>query len=349
MITPRALPSLLALGGFLAACQPEPPDPTNPGGGTTGGTPVGSGLPPGSTSAGTPTDSGTTTSGPVFDCATVSSSPLSTQALGEPRGYHDLAFTEDGWIIGNGTGNSDLIKADGLGTSQVLVNNIGTVQQMVWLPDGDLAVASDQTGAILRVTSSGTVSPISPGVGAYGLILGPDGKLWAANYSSIMRIDIATGAQDVILSSLPSGMPRVINFNRDFTRLYIGTMSGNGNLYYLDLDANYDPIAGPQVLANDVGSGAYHDGLGVDICGYIYVPDYSTSAMYRISPSGQVQTYLDGNLTQYGHGLEWGNGVGPWRSDALYIPQPYNQNHVAEIVIGVPTVWEGEVINVPAP
>lgn len=334
----------------LVGCGPEDPNPTVPGtgAGTSGGTPAGTGTPGGTLPTGSTTDS-TVPTGEVFDCATIPIEPVSLQALTDPRGYHDVAFTTDGWIIGNNTGNSDLVMADGLGNTDVLVNGIGQVQQMVWLPDGDLAVANDTSGAILRVTSSGTVTPISPGVGAYGLILGPDGKLWAANYASVMRIDIATGNQEVILSSLPSGQPRVINFNRDFTRLYIGTMSGNGNLYYLDLDANYDPISGPQVLATDVGTGSYHDGLGVDICGYIYVPDYSTSALYRISPSGQVQNYLDGTLNQYGHGLEWGNGVGPWLTDAIYIPQPYNNNHVAEVVLGVPTVWSGTVINAPLP
>ena len=41
-------------------------------------------------------------------------------------------------------------------------------------------------------------------------------------------------------------------------------------------------------------------------------------------------------VTRYGHGTEWGNGVGGWREDAIYIPLPYNDAKVRELVIGVP-------------
>ena len=244
--------------------------------------------------------------------------------------------------------NNNLIKVDANDTVEVLVANVGLVQQMVWLPDGDLAVATEQTGAVVRVDAAGGVSVIAPGIGAYGLILGPDGMLWAANYQQILRIDPVSGAQETVLASIPRGQPRVINFNNDHTRLYIGTLSGNGDVFYVHLDAAYNPVGSPQVLASNVGSGTYHDALGVDVCGYLYIPDYSTSALYRISPSGdQVQTLYDSNLSHYGHGLTWGNGVGPWRTDAIYLPRPYGQHRVKELVIGVPTVWDGVVINAP--
>lgn len=341
--------SLLFAGVLIvAACQPEP-EPKDPGTTGTGQPTTGT---PGGTPGGTPTGTTSTTDStapvPVFDCDTVPSSPLSTGLMGNASGYHDVAFTPSGEILGNDSGNQNLIKVDQYNSPSTLVSGIGTIQQMTWMPDGDLAVATDATGAIMRVDLAGNMSVIAPSIGAYGLIWGPDDMLWAANYNAVLKIDPITGAQTTVVGSLPNGQPRVINFNLDHTRLYIGTLFGNGNIFYVDLDANYDVVGSVQVFATGVGSGSYHDGLGVDVCGYLWVPDYSTSALYRISPSGSVQTYIDSTLTNYGHGLEWGNGVGNWLTDAIYMPLPYNNNQVAEIQIGVPMEFDGDVINIPS-
>jgi hypothetical protein len=60
--------------------------------------------------------------------------------------------------------------------------------------------------------------------------------------------------------------------------------------------------------------------------------------MYRIDPdTGLVQDLLGHMGNAYGHGAEWGRGIGEWRSDAIYLPQPYDGNTVLEVVIGVPT------------
>lgn len=344
----RAIPFLVVL--LWAGCTPQTATVT---GTTSTGSPV-VGVPSGTTTTGTTTGTptGTTPPPPEFDCATIPTQPVAVNQLGAPRGYHDVAFTTDGRIIGIDEGwvNNDLIAVDPYDNVEVLVPDLGITQQMVWLPDGDLAIASDRTGAIIRLDAQNNVSVIAPNIGAYGLIMGPDGYLWAANYSAVQRIDIATGATQVVLGSIPRGQPRVINFNRDFTRLYIGTLFGNGDIFYVDLDASYNPVGSVQVLASGVGDGSYHDGLGVDICGYLYVPDYGTSALYRISPSGQqVQALYDTSLSLYGHGLEWGNGVGPWRTDAIYLPRPYGSHQVTELVIGIPTEWDGVVVNAPSP
>jgi streptogramin lyase len=219
---------------------------------------------------------------------------------------------------------------------------------MVWRPDGDLAVASANDG-VVRVAPNGARTPISASIYAYGLILGPDEMLYAADQSRIHRIDPSTGATEVVLpaGALADGKPRVIAFDLTGERMFVGTYQGSqGRIYVLELDANLDPVGPPTVFARGVGGGTYHDAIGVDICGYLYVPDYDRRNLYRISPDGQtVQTYLeaDGLFTSdYGHGLEWGNGLYGWRDDAIYMPMPYNQNKVLEVVIGVPSQhWDG--------
>jgi hypothetical protein len=47
--------------------------------------------------------------------------------------------------------------------------------------------------------------------------------------------------------------------------------------------------------------------MGVDVCGYLYVSDDSSSAAYRVNPTtGQVENLLDPPLNKYGHGMDGG-------------------------------------------
>lgn len=58
--------------------------------------------------------------------------------------------------------------------------------------------------------------------------------------------------------------------------------------------------------------------------------------MYRVTPEGEVSLYVDLGPTEYAHGAEWGSGVGGWRVDALYVSRPFDDDSVAEIVVGIP-------------
>jgi hypothetical protein len=81
------------------------------------------------------------------------------------------------------------------------------------------------------------------------------------------------------------------------------------------------------------------------------MPDYRTSRLYRLSPAGETALYYSwsNDSSQYGHGVVWGSGIGGWRADALYLPMPYNNNTVQEIVTGTfSRTWEGTIINPPA-
>ena len=316
---------------------------------------TGIGSPPGTGDTAPPAPTGDTGPSPVvYDCASVPTQPLGFRDVPGARGYHDVAFDPEGYVVGQ-TVSGDLSRTDYAGNFSVWVPGVGTVQQMVWLPDGDLAVASDVYG-IVRVAPSGGTAVINPDIYAYGLVLGPDGLLWAADEAVVHKVDPVSGAATVVVGrgALIRGAPRVLNFDLGYTKLYLGTYIGTqGRIYAVDLDANLDPVGAPYVFVAGVGTGAYHDSLGVDLCGYLYVADYSTAALYRISPDGaRVQTLLDAGFFpggNYGHGLEWGNGIGGWLTDAIYLPQPYGQHHVVEVTLGVPSrEWTGGVaINLP--
>lgn len=357
----RRAAALAVLAALAGACRPSILPPVSSGSSTVDG--------PTDTAPGTDSDTDTDTDttgedsggdttdttppGLVFDCDTIPTMPTGTRELPGARGYHDVVFDDVGNIIGQSP-SGDLLKVDYSGNIQVFVPGAGTTQQMVWLPDGDLAVASDSYGIVRVDAASGSTTVINPDIHPYGLILGPDGMLWSANQQVVHRVDPIDGASEIIVRNgdIARGSPRVINFNLDYTKLYIGTLSGSqGRIYVVDLDANYDP-AGPVVeFADGVGSGSYHDTLGVDICGYLYISDYSTFSMYRVSSSGLVQKILDSGFLggDYGHGADWGSGIGGFLDDALYISRPYGNNKVSEVLVGVPSrEWKlGTAINIP--
>ena len=129
--------------------------------------------------------------------------------------------------------------------------------------------------------------------------------------------------------------PKVVAFNHDASALFFGTISNSGRVYRVDLDANMNPVSPPTLIGSTPGS--WHDGLGVDICGNVYIAEYNNRSLYRIGvTSNQLQTVYAPSNDKYGHGLVWGTGSGGWNDHALYLPQPYNGNTVVEIDIGVP-------------
>ena len=131
--------------------------------------------------------------------------------------------------------------------------------------------------------------------------------------------------------------------------MYMGTNSGT-TVYYVDLNEDLEVISEPEPFRSGVGDG-WMDGLAVDICGNVYVAEYYSGGMYRISPDATEMTTLfrvGASGSMYGHGIQWGSGVGGWDDHTMFIPQPYNGDSVAELYLGVPyRTWEGIVINQP--
>ena len=117
--------------------------------------------------------------------------------------------------------------------------------------------------------------------------------------------------------------------------MYLTTLD-NSDIYVVAIDDAMNLVGEPRWFATIPGS-SYQDGLGVDICGNLYVPVYDDSVLYRVTPDGKVSAFYQFTFSQYGHGLQWGSGVGGFDDAALYLPQPYDDNTVVELKIGVPS------------
>ncbi len=286
-------------------------------------------------------ETGDTAVDDAIDCLALPANPSSTHVIAGASGYHGLVITDAGQLIG--TDRTNMVAADYYGAASIYRPNTGSLQQLELMADGTI-IAAGGIG-LSRIEVSGAIVELSNIPGAYGLRLGPDGMAYVADWDQIWRIDPVTGDRETWLDAGSQFSPKVLDFNIDFTKMYMGSISADGKVYVVDLDSNYDPVGTPTVFAETDGS--WHDGLGVDICGNLYVAEYNTRSMFRITPDGVVTT-LFSNSAGYGHGLQWGNGVGGFREDALYIPQPYNGDTVSETVIEVPyRTYTGPVINGP--
>lgn len=201
-------------------------------------------------------------------------------------------------------------------------------------------------GRIQRVSPDGAVSTITnDALSTYAVVVGPDQKLYTTD-GAVERIDPATGEKERLFTPGDGSSAHAVNFSLDSTVMYVGTV-GRGNVLAVPLDEDLNPTGDATVYASGVGG--WHDGLGVDVCGNLYVPEYTTSSLYRVHTDGSVEQLIDHNSRKYGHGLQWGSGLGGWRSDALYLPQPYNGGTVREIVIGVGNgdtvrTWKGTAV-----
>ena len=82
--------------------------------------------------------------------------------------------------------------------------------------------------------------------------------------------------------------------------------------------------AGPGLPGNGAGArlkaptergwgNGWHDGLGVDVCGNLYVPDFSSDYLCRITPAGVGNVFMVWNSACGGYGF----GIGGWPVEDL--------------------------------
>lgn len=265
-----------------------------------------------------------------FDCTTAPATHQGVRQVPGPRGYHGLAFDLDGYIYGIDV-STNLIRADFYGNGNVFLPG-EWIQGMDTLPSGEIVIAAGSGLVVVDPVTLGT-RRIATGLGGvYGLIVGPDGMVYVGDRYDAWRVDPVADTYEVYL---PGSEAQSVGFSPDGTKFYYTTTFGYA-LWQVDLDASYDPVGAPTPLAN-FGS-SYRDGLAVDICGNIYVTDYGVRKMFKIEPTtGTVDVFVNFvDLSNYGHFAVFGSGIGGWRNDAIYVPQPYNNHLVGEIIVGVP-------------
>ncbi|MEZ4317930.1 MAG: SMP-30/gluconolactonase/LRE family protein [Myxococcota bacterium] len=303
---------------LLLGCRPEVPDPPD----TDTDAPVDTDLP----------------GPPVVDC----SAPLPPFELGEPlpapRANRSLAIAGDTLV---GWDTTSLIRSTGPHDAALWVPEITAFGGMVFLDDGSLVVSEHlRTENVLRVQPEGGVEILATGLRAYGIVKGPDGRIWAtAEPDTIYRIDPDTGEVDASFVLPADVLPRISDFSPAGDRLYVGTRNEQGTIWAFDLDSDGEPAEGVPFATTE---GTFHDVLVVDACGDLYVTAYEGSAVYRISPDGEVETLATFQPVDHVHGAAFGSGVGAWDDHTLYVAQPNRGNLVSAWPLGRPARdWRG--------
>jgi hypothetical protein len=260
-------------------------------------------------------------------------------------GFHGLAIL-NGRLVGSDS--RALIEVDSDGEWAVLRPGLGKLDQIALMPDGDLVIASRENGDLIRLTAEGGSEVLVGTLNTYGVTIGPDGLIYAAYGNVVVKIDPDTKQMDVHLDSADRFTPRVMGFRPDNKRLYITTINDGGRVFVVDLDEDLNVVGEARIFAEGVGGG-HHDGLAIDVCGNLYIPDYESAALWRVTHAGVVdRVWSPSQYIQYGHGAEWGSGQDGWSETSLFLPQPYNDNTVTEIDIGLPpSTWGGKVFNAP--
>lgn len=306
-------------------------------------------APPDDTAAPDDSDEPDDSAEPVeYDCDNLPEFNLGDATIEEARGYHGLVMDDEGHAIG-WDGRNALVKATYDGDREAWLPGQRSAEQLARHPiTGDIYMARPSEGAVVKITPDGaTTTLITDLWGIYGVIIGPDENLYLANHD-VHRLDLDTMELTLMAEAPNNGSwsAHSLGFGLDSTYLYIGTI-GQGQVFRLPLDEDLNP-AGELELFTRL-PGGWLDAVGVDACGNLWVPDYYSSALFRITPDGEYQHMVRTDSRAYGHGLAWGSGIGGWRNDTLYMPQPYNNNRVREVIIGVPDgrfvrTWNGNPV-----
>lgn len=285
--------------------------------------------------------------GGAFDCSSLSDEPGEAVEVEGAKGYHGLAFDSEGRIYG--TDGSSIIRATSDGEWEVWLPGLGYIEQLAFLPDGDLLVAHTYSGDIVRISPEGGQERVASAVHSYAVLVGPDERVYLTTGKFVARLDLGTGELEYLGATESSWPPHSLAFSKDHSKLYVGTaatVGGQSTVYALALDAELEPVGELEPFAVGVGQG-WHDGIAVDACENVYVTEFGSRTLYRITPDGEhVAPYRrwSGTGQRYAHGLAWGPEVGGWNPEALYVPMPYLNFEVMAHTVGVRGAhWDGEV------
>jgi len=325
----------------LACTPPKIADPVDSG---DPWTPVDTDDPPDTGETGDPPDTGETgdtgdTSEPWVDpsCDALPEPPFESRSV-TAYSLEDLDFDQDGHLIGNN--GQHVYRTNFDGSSEVWVANLSFEAGLRMLPNGDLVICLDTRGSIVLAHPDGSYETLVGDL-AYpnGLEIGPDGRIYVteSHGDRVRRVDPVTG-ESLVLTSGVIEAPEGLTFSPDGTSLYISSYSNQRRIYRLPMTPEGEPDGELEVFAENVGSG-YLVGMATDICGNVYVIDYTRSEVLRYNAEGKLHGVVisgsDLGSFAYLPNMKWGSGIGGWSDHKLYLVDAGDTRNSFEVDIGV--------------
>ncbi|QDU07645.1 GEVED domain-containing protein [Gimesia aquarii] len=187
---------------------------------------------------------------------------------------------------------------------------------MAFGPDGNLYVASSDTGQILRYDGQ-TGAIIGNGVfaslGAFSeprfITFGPDGNLYVGTtglLNRIYKIDFITGAADLFVSNVDLGIREPYGMAFDSSgNLYVASFSTNEIMKF---DSNGIEFPGGPFIAAGTGGLTNPRGLTIGPDGLLYVANGATESILRFDPdTGDfIDNYTFGRAVELPYGVTFG-------------------------------------------
>lgn len=294
--------------------------------------------PPQDTSDTATVESGSTgdTAAPVDPCLNLPSAPLSSTLLTGYPSTEEFHFDASGDVWNASDSDSAVFRTPLGGPIDffTVYDTVETAGTRVF-PDGSaLAICNEWEGTIDRVDlTTGARNVILSGIDQPNSI-GFDNRdnLYIAAYGSILRYPLAGGAVETLVS-VPWHDFDGITFAPDFSRLYFNYDEG-GTVLYLDLAPDGTVLAnGVLAQITQFGWPAELDGATVDMCGNVYVIG-TGGDLYRIDPvTGDTLRYYTVPGYSWTTSVNFGSGAGGWGRDRIYIMERYDG--LIELEVGV--------------
>jgi sugar lactone lactonase YvrE len=265
------------------------------------------------------TDTGTTTTGP--DCSVLPPTPVNYQTINFFETAEDFDIDGDGYLGTIDSGN--LVGTDMNGDRILIAPNMvsgGSAGTRV-LPNGDWVIADVGAGSLkLWEVASGVKRTLLAGL-AYpnGVEVDSNSYVYVAENSGarLRWVHSVTGDSGTISNTLVQ--PNGVILSPDEQTIYVGSFGG-GVVYAIDRVApNTQEWTNQRVLYETQGPDGGFDGVNVDICGNVYITEFTTGKIYRISPDG-LDTALVVDLPSFWiPNMRWGHGINGWDTDILYV------------------------------
>lgn len=310
--------STLALLCAMGCTPPEgPPHQTEDPPDTATTPTTGTGTTTSGASTGTTTGTGTTTTGP--DCTILPGLPVNFTAYEAFDTSEDFDLDGDGYMCSNHNGN--LACRNFNGDTKIISPGIGSTAGIRILPDGNWVVNDVGSGALVHIDAvTGGRTTVASGINyPNGLEVSADGR-WAFigenGADKVRQIEIATGTQYIAAQGLAA--PNGVILSPDEQTLYAGSFGG-GVIYAVDRisETEWD---NPRVLFDPGGPDGGFDGINVDICGNVYITEFTTGRIYRLTDDGGLGNGTVAELPEsWIPNMRWGHDIGGWDSSTLYV------------------------------
>ncbi len=271
------------------------------------------------------------------DCEALPGPPFAARSI-QAYSYEDMDFDLEGHLIGNN--GQHIYRSSYDGTAEIWVPNLQFEAGMRMLPNGDLVICLDTRGSLVIVHPDGSYETLIGDL-TYpnGLEIHRNGMIYVteSHGDRIRRVDPETG-ESLVLSTGEIEAPEGLTFSPDFSKLYISSYSNDRRIYVLPMTEEGEAAGPLQVFAENVGTG-YLVGMATDICGNVYVIDYTRSQVLRYSAGGELEGVVvqGGDLGGFAYlpNMKWGSGLGGWSDHKLYIVDAGNTRNTFEVDIGV--------------